>query len=133
MGLSYLLVYTMKGTQTPMQHRLSNAVYKDYTLEILPSENCTLQDVHARERVVGHSMAIFRPQKTKDHSAEEDHSAHAGKHERAVLTELGFVMKLEGRDIKVGHGIDEKGFLDRYHSKVLQLWGVQNELLPPVG
>jgi hypothetical protein len=74
MGLSYLLVYTMKGTQTPMQHRLSNAVYKDYTLEILPSENCTLQDVHARERVVGHSMAIFRPQKTKDHSAEEDHS-----------------------------------------------------------
>ena len=63
------------------------------------------------------------PQKTEFHSAEEDHSAHAGKHERAVLTELGFVMKLEGRDIKVGNGIDEKGFLD---SKVLQLWGVKN-------
>ena len=63
------------------------------------------------------------PQKTKDHSAEEDHSAHAGKHERAVLTELGFIMKLEGRDIKVGNGIDDKGFLD---SKVLQLWGVKN-------
>ena len=63
------------------------------------------------------------PQKTKYHSAEEDHSAHAGKHERAVLTELGFVMKLEGGDIKVGHGMDEKGFLD---SKVLQLWGVKS-------
>ena len=50
-----------------------------------------------------------------------DYGALAGEHERAALTALGFEMKLRGKDIAVGHGIQPNGFLE---ADVFRMWEV---------
>ncbi len=54
---------------------------------------------------------------------DNDYGALAGKHERAALTALGFEMKLRGKDIAVGHGIQLNGLLE---TGVFAKWGVKN-------
>ena len=54
---------------------------------------------------------------------DNDYGALAGEHERAALTELGFEMKLCGKDIAVGHGTQGNGFLWK---EVFEMWEVEN-------
>ena len=53
----------------------------------------------------------------------KDYGALAGEHERAALTALGFGMKMRGKDIAVGHGIQPNGFLE---ADVFRMWEVSN-------
>jgi hypothetical protein len=54
----------------------------------------------------------------------QDHGKHAGKSEREAMEVLGFDMRLRGRDVVIGNGIDARnGFLDK---AVLRQWGVSS-------